>query len=360
MSRHAAAFAPPLDLVEGRKNLIGLSRADLTAEIASLGEKPFRARQLWHWIYHRGARDFAEMTTLSKDFRARLAEHYVLSRPAGGAPPGLPRRHHQMAARTGDGQQMEMVHIPEEDRGALCVSSQVGCTLTCRFCHTGTQRLVRNLSAAEIVGQVMVARDELGEWPAPAEGRKLTNIVLMGMGEPLYNYENLATALKIVMDNEGIAISKRKITLSTSGVVPEMVRRRRGAGGQPGGLPARRARRAARRDHADQQEVPAGGAAGRLPRLPRAQQVPAHHLRVRDAEGRQRQRRRRPRPGEAAGRHSGQGQPDPLQPLARRALSNAPSRETIERVSPTSFRAPTSPPPSAPPAATTSWPPAAS
>ena len=224
MSRHAAAFAPPLDLVEGRKNLIGLSREGLTAEIASLGEKPFRARQLWHWIYHRGARDFAEMTTLSKDFRARLAEHYVLSRPE------VIRRQDsrdgtiKWLLRSGDGQQVEMVHIPEEDRGALCVSSQVGCTLTCRFCHTGTQRLVRNLSAAEIVGQVMVARDELGEWPAPAEGRKLTNIVMMGMGEPLYNYENLATALKIVMDNEGIAISKRKITLSTSGVVPEMVR----------------------------------------------------------------------------------------------------------------------------------------
>jgi len=224
MSRHAAAFAPPVDLDEGRKNLIGLSREDLTAEIVGLGEKAFRARQLWHWIYHRGAQDFAEMTTLSKDFRARLADRFVVKRPA------VQRRQDsrdgtvKWLLRLADGQQVEMVHIPEEDRGALCVSSQVGCTLTCRFCHTGTQRLVRNLSAAEIVGQVMVARDELGEWPAPAEGRKLTNIVMMGMGEPLYNYENLATALKIAMDNEGIAISKRKITLSTSGVVPEIVR----------------------------------------------------------------------------------------------------------------------------------------
>lgn len=224
MSRHAAAFAPPVDLVEGRKNLIGLSLADLTAELASFGEKPFRARQLWHWIYNRGVRDFAEMTTLSKDFRTRLVDHYIVWRP------DIVRRQDSQDGtikwllRLSDGQQVEMVHIPEEDRGALCLSSQVGCTLTCRFCHTGTQRLVRNLSAAEIVGQVMLARDELGEWPAPAEGRKLTNIVMMGMGEPLYNYENLATALKIVMDNEGIAISKRKITLSTSGVVPEIVR----------------------------------------------------------------------------------------------------------------------------------------
>ena len=224
MSTHAAAFAPPVDMTDGRKNLLGLSRVDLAAEVAAMGEKPFRARQLWHWIYHRGAHDFAEMTTLAKTFRERLAEDYAIRRPE------IRRR---QDSRDGtikwllafaDGQQVEMVHIPEEDRGALCVSSQVGCTLTCKFCHTGTQRLVRNLSAAEIVGQVMVARDELGEWPAPAEGRKLTNIVMMGMGEPLYNYENLATALKIVMDNEGIAISKRKITLSTSGVVPEMAR----------------------------------------------------------------------------------------------------------------------------------------
>ncbi len=224
MSTHAAAFAPPVDMTDGRKNLLGLSRVDLAAEVAAMGEKPFRARQLWHWIYHRGAQDFAEMTTLAKTFRERLAEDYAIRRPE------IRRR---QDSRDGtikwllafaDGQQVEMVHIPEEDRGALCVSSQVGCTLTCKFCHTGTQRLVRNLSAAEIVGQVMVARDELGEWPAPAEGRKLTNIVMMGMGEPLYNYENLATALKIVMDNEGIAISKRKITLSTSGVVPEMAR----------------------------------------------------------------------------------------------------------------------------------------
>ena len=224
MSTHAAAFAPPVDLTDGRKNLLGLSRADLAAEVAAMGEKPFRARQLWHWIYHRGAQDFAEMTTLAKTFRERLAENYAIRRPEV-------RRRQDSRDGTikwllafSDGQQVEMVHIPEEDRGALCVSSQVGCTLTCKFCHTGTQRLVRNLSAAEMVGQVMVARDELGEWPAPAEGRKLTNIVMMGMGEPLYNYENLATALKIVMDNEGIAISKRKITLSTSGVVPEMQR----------------------------------------------------------------------------------------------------------------------------------------
>ena len=164
------------------------------------------------------------MTTLSKAFRARLAEGYEVRRP---------QVVQEQKSRDGtikwllafpDGRRWETVFIPEEDRGTLCVSSQVGCTLTCKFCHTGTQRLVRNLSPAEIAGQVMIAKDALGEWPAPAEGRRLTNIVMMGMGEPLYNYENVAKALKIVMDGEGISISKRKITLSTSGVVPEMER----------------------------------------------------------------------------------------------------------------------------------------
>src|ERR1700758_356472 len=208
----------------GRRNLVGLGRAELAAEMTALGAEPFRTRQLWHWIYHRGATDFAQMTSLARTFRDRLAEHYELRRPIAA---------HRLVSSDGtrkwllrfcDGREVETVHIPEEDRGTLCVSSQVGCTLTCSFCYTGTQRLVRNLTAAEIVEQVMIARDMLGEWPSPQDDRQLTNIVLMGMGEPLYNYENVAAALRIIMDPEGLSISRRKITLSTSGVVP-MIRR---------------------------------------------------------------------------------------------------------------------------------------
>jgi 23S rRNA (adenine2503-C2)-methyltransferase len=206
------------------KNLVGLARDELTAEMAAIGAEPFRARQLWHWIYHRGASDFAAMTSLAKDFRAQLAERYVVARPATSRALTSADGTRKWLLRFGDGQEVECVHIPEEDRGTLCVSSQVGCTLTCKFCHTGTQRLVRNLDASEIVGQVMMARDALGEWPSPQDDRQLTNLVLMGMGEPLYNYENVATALKIVMDNEGLSISRRKITLSTAGVVPMIER----------------------------------------------------------------------------------------------------------------------------------------
>ncbi|HLY56937.1 MAG TPA: 23S rRNA (adenine(2503)-C(2))-methyltransferase RlmN [Stellaceae bacterium] len=200
--------------------LVGLSREELTAEMATLGAEPFRARQLWHWIYHRGATDFAAMTTLAKSFRAQLAERYEVGRPAVSRALQSADGTRKWLLRFTDGQEAESVHIPESDRGTLCVSSQVGCTLTCKFCHTGTQTLVRNLTAGEIVGQVMTARDTLGEWPSPAEDRQLTNIVMMGMGEPLYNFDNVAKALKIVMDHEGLAISKRKITLSTAGVVP--------------------------------------------------------------------------------------------------------------------------------------------
>src|ERR1700749_3327813 len=206
--------------VSPKKNLVGLSRDELTAELATHGAAPFRARQLWHWIYHRGVSDFALMTTLAKDFRAQLSEHYVVARPLESRAQLSNDGTRKWLLKFADGQEAECVHIPEEDRGTLCVSSQVGCTLTCKFCHTGTQRLVRNLEAAEIVGQVMVARDALGEWPSPAEDRQVTNIVMMGMGEPLYNYDNVAKALRIVMDHEGLSMSKRKITLSTSGVVP--------------------------------------------------------------------------------------------------------------------------------------------
>jgi 23S rRNA (adenine2503-C2)-methyltransferase len=207
-----------------RRDLVGLSRAELAAEMTQIGAEPFRARQLWHWIYHRGATDFAVMTNLAKPFRERLAQRFVLGRPRVTAALASRDGTQKWLLRFADGQEVETVHIPEEDRGTLCVSSQVGCTLNCRFCHTGTQRLVRNLGTAEIVGQVMLARDALGEWPSPKEDRQLTNIVLMGMGEPLYNFDNVAAALKIVMDPEGLAISRRKITLSTAGVVPLIAR----------------------------------------------------------------------------------------------------------------------------------------
>jgi 23S rRNA (adenine2503-C2)-methyltransferase len=160
------------------------------------------------------------MTTLAKEFRAQLAEKFVIGRPAIAVDQKSTDGTRKWLLRFPDGQEVESVHIPEEDRGTLCVSSQVGCTLTCKFCHTGTQKLVRNLSTPEIVGQVMIARDQIGEWPSPKDGRLLSNIVMMGMGEPLYNFDNVAKALKIVMDGEGISISKRKITLSTAGVVP--------------------------------------------------------------------------------------------------------------------------------------------
>ncbi|MBI3710647.1 MAG: 23S rRNA (adenine(2503)-C(2))-methyltransferase RlmN [Proteobacteria bacterium] len=213
---------PPTLLAGGRANLIGLSRSELAEEIVKLGEKPFRARQLWQWLYVRGATSFDTMTDIAKPLRARLAERFAVARPAI-------TRHQQSIdgtekwlLRFTDGQEAECVFIPEEDRGTLCVSAQVGCTLSCTFCHTGTQRLVRNLEAGEIVGQILVARDALGEWATPEGNRRLTNIVMMGMGEPLFNYENVAQALKIVMDPEGIAVSRRKITLSTAGVAPRI------------------------------------------------------------------------------------------------------------------------------------------
>jgi len=208
-----------------RTPLVGLSRTELAAELASLGEKPFRAKQVWHWMYHRGAKTFAEMTDLGKELRGKLDDRYVVGRPNVAREQTSTDRTRKWLMSFADGQKAETVFIPEDDRGAVCISSQVGCTLTCRFCNTGTQRLVRNLTSAEIVGQFMVARDSYGEWPTPTDERRmLSNIVMMGMGEPLYNFENVAKALKIVMADDGIALGKRRITLSTSGVVPEIRR----------------------------------------------------------------------------------------------------------------------------------------
>ncbi len=216
---------PTRESATDRKNLVGLSRAELAAEVADIGEKPFRAKQLWHWIYHQGETDFAKMTTLAKSLRDRLAEIFEVSRPALSREQTSDDRTRKWLLKFNDGNEAETVYIPEDDRGAVCMSSQVGCTLTCTFCHTGTQKLVRNLTSQEIVGQFMVARDSYGEWPTPKDGgRLISNIVMMGMGEPLFNYDEVAKALKIIMDGEGIALSKRRITLSTSGVVPMMAK----------------------------------------------------------------------------------------------------------------------------------------
>jgi len=227
VSSHASKFsAPPTDAA-GRIPLIGLPLADMQAALALHGLPGFRAKQVWHWIYQRGVRDFDSMANLPKDMRALLTEKYSITRPKVITEQRSSDGTIKWLLALSDGQQVETVFIPEAKRGTLCVSSQVGCTLTCRFCHTGTQPLVRNLGASEILQQIMHARDVLGEWPQPGEkqsgeGRDLTNIVMMGMGEPLYNYDNVAQALKICMDADGLAISKRRITLSTSGVVPQI------------------------------------------------------------------------------------------------------------------------------------------
>jgi 23S rRNA (adenine2503-C2)-methyltransferase len=212
---------------DDRADLVGLDRTGLAEMLALAGvpaaQRRMRANQLWHWIYHRGVADFDAMANVSKELRTVLARHFRVGRPAVRRDLRSSDGTRKWLLACDDGQEIESVYIPETDRGALCVSSQVGCTLTCRFCHTGTQTLVRNLEPREIVGQFMLARDALGEWPSSARNR-LTNIVMMGMGEPLYNFDNVAAALKIVMDGDGIGLSRRRITLSTSGVVPMMAR----------------------------------------------------------------------------------------------------------------------------------------
>ena len=201
-------------------NIIGLTRKELAEKLKELGIEAFRAKQIWHWIYTKGATDFERMTTIAKDQQKVLAEHFIVGRAGINKDLISIDGTRKWLLEFPDNNRVETVFIPEDDRGALCVSSQVGCTLTCTFCHTGTMKLVRNLSAGEIIGQVLTARDGLGEWGKRREDCLFTNIVMMGMGEPLFNYENVAKALNIIMDGEGIAISKRKITLSTSGVVP--------------------------------------------------------------------------------------------------------------------------------------------
>ena len=224
---------------DGRTAIVGLSRPALRSALEAAGLDPkaakLRASQIWHWVYHRGVTDIAAMANIAKDARTLIAEHFVVGRPEVAQAQVSSDGTRKWLLRFDDGNEAECVFIPDADRGTLCVSAQVGCTLNCRFCFTGTMKLVRNLTVAEIVGQVMLARDALGEWPAAggaatpdlayaSDGRLLTNIVMMGMGEPLYNFDNVRDALAIVMDGDGLGLSKRRITLSTSGVVPMMAR----------------------------------------------------------------------------------------------------------------------------------------
>jgi 23S rRNA (adenine2503-C2)-methyltransferase len=223
----------PRKLPEGGPvNLIGLTREQMHDALIAAGtpdrQAKMRVGQVWQWVYHWGVRDFAAMSNLAKDYRALLAANFTIELPEVVTRQISADGTRKYLVRIAGGHEVETVYIPEEGRGTLCISSQVGCTLTCSFCHTGTQKLVRNLTAGEIVGQVMLARDDLGEWPVPGapkdETRLISNVVLMGMGEPLYNFENVRDAMKVVMDNEGLTLSRRRITLSTSGVVPEIAR----------------------------------------------------------------------------------------------------------------------------------------
>ena len=228
LAKTARFNPPPPVLADGRRELIGLTREEITASLAEIGEPAFRTKQIWHWVYHQGVTDFTRMSSIAKPLQAKLAEHFIIGRPEAAMVQTSSDETRKFLFRFRDGQEAETVYIPDPvaDRGAVCISSQVGCTLSCKFCHTGTQTLVRNLGAAEIVGQFMAARDSYGEWPSPRgeTPRLLSTIVLMGMGEPLYNYDNVARAMRIAMDGEGIGLSRRRITLSTSGVVPMMDR----------------------------------------------------------------------------------------------------------------------------------------
>jgi 23S rRNA (adenine2503-C2)-methyltransferase len=237
MSTLSFADSTPPQQADRRDTLIGQGREGLAARLEELGvperQSRMRVGQLWNWLYVQGATGFAQMTNIAKEFRAELDRSFTLARPGIVTEQVSSDGTRKWLLRLDDGKEVETVYIPEEDRGTLCISSQVGCTLTCSFCHTGTQRLVRNLTPPEIVGQVMVARDRLGDWPGavaddprgiPDTERKITNVVLMGMGEPLYNFDHVRDAMAIAADGEGLSVSKRRITLSTSGVVSEIPR----------------------------------------------------------------------------------------------------------------------------------------
>ena len=205
-----------------KTNLLGLTKAEIKSLLNKINLPNFRASQIWNWVYRSGTTDFNEMTNISKELRYFLSKNFNIWRPKISSTHKSQDGTIKWLLKLDDGNEVETVWIPDEERGTLCISSQVGCTLTCKFCHTGTQRLVRNLSSSEIVGQVMLAMDQLKDWPSASENRLLTSIVLMGMGEPLFNYENVKKALEIIMDHSGISLSRRRITLSTSGIVPEI------------------------------------------------------------------------------------------------------------------------------------------
>jgi len=205
-----------------RTNLIGLTREELAEAMATIGEKAFRAKQIWHWLYHQGVKDIADMSSLSKSLHAKMQDHFYIGRLEVVRHLVSVDGSQKWLLRLEDGNEIETVFIPDEGRGALCISSQVGCSLNCDFCNTGTQRIVRNLTPAEIIGQLMAARDSLKEWPSGVDGRLLTNIVMMGMGEPLLNFDNVVDSMNLMMDDNAYGLSKRRVTLSTSGVVPMM------------------------------------------------------------------------------------------------------------------------------------------
>ena len=219
-----ASSSPVVGPLLQKINLVGVSFGELEAKVMALGLPKFRAKQVWRWIWRHGLTNFAEMSDLSKPVRKLLGMQFSADRPAVSKRLQSVDGTIKWLMRFPDGNEAECVYIPDKTRGTLCISSQVGCTLTCSFCHTGTQKLVRNLTVAEICGQVLLAMDELDDWPSGKPERRLTNIVLMGMGEPLFNYDNVSKAVQIIMSGEGVAISKRRITLSTSGVVPEIKR----------------------------------------------------------------------------------------------------------------------------------------
>ena len=344
--------------------LAGSGRAELAAQLGELGvparEQRMRVAQLWHWIYHRGATDFGVDDTIGKEMRAGPGAKLQPRTPTDRLGARLLRRHAQMAVADG-AEGAEATRAPKSrpftfrrsDRGTLCVSSQVGCTLACSFCHTGTQRLVRNLEAAEIVGQLLVARDQLGDLAGRRQGRGrralpdaprlISNIVFMGMGEPLYNFEAVKDAVETIADGEGLSLSRRRITISTSGVVPDDPAHGRRDRHDARDLAPCGARRAARRAGAAQQEIPDPSCSMRAAPI-RACRTPAHHLRIRDAEERKRQQRRRARAGAPAARHSGQDQSDPVQPLAGQHATNA-RTGTASRPFPRSCSTPATPRP---------------
>jgi len=212
-------------LTNQKIELIGLSKEELKEELVKIGEKAFRAKQIWHWLYHQGETDFAKMSSLSKDLREKLPEHFTITRPEIIKEQNSEDRTRKWLLQFNDREKIETVYIPEEDRGAVCISTQVGCAVGCKFCNTGCQGLTRNLTAAEIVSQFMVARDSYGEWPTPTDTtRYLSNVVVMGMGEPLHNTNETIKALKILTDPDGIGLSKRRVTLSTSGVASRITK----------------------------------------------------------------------------------------------------------------------------------------